>query len=241
MKLVLVLLALASFAFAANDGCTDTSIGINPPASGTDDIVVTMVDDWGVLPGGGKALGLDMFESGSSYLVLGANNDTEQIVGWDIATGTVVGAIPLASTNLNIFGLAWNNDVDTDTYYTNDYSVGNLFYTENFGVNWATSANPAGTNGRGFDFDGTDYWQTNGNGGGLWRFQPGVGQQNLSIPEVPTQPSGLAVFPNGSDVGVAVTTYNTHNIYFYNWNGSTLSYLGSAPCPSACSSSWLRW
>jgi hypothetical protein len=35
-----------------------------------------------------------------------------------------------------------------------------------------------------------------------------------------------------------VTTYNTHNFYFYSYNGSTLDYIGSAACPSTCSSSY---
>jgi len=237
MRFLLCVLIAVAFAFANNDGCTETSTGINPPASGTDDIVLTMVNNWSL--GSGKALGLDMFEGPGMYYVLGADNTNDYIQAWDATTCTPAGTLPLSASNGNCFGLAWNNDndTDTDTYYTNDFSVTTLFYTEDFGVNWTTSANPAGSNGRGMDFDGTDYWMTNGDGGGLWRFQPGVGQQNLAIPEVPTLPSGLAVFPNGSDVGVAVTTYNTFNIYFYNWNGATLSYIGSAACPTACTSS----
>jgi hypothetical protein len=179
-----------------------------------------------------------MFEGPDAYYVLGADNENDYIQAWDAASGTAVGTLPLSGSNPNCFGLAWNNNIDTDTYYTNDWGVASLFYTENFGTGWTTSANPAGSNGRGMDFDGTDYWQTNGNGGGLWRFMPGEGQENIPIPEVPTQPSGIAVFPNGSDLGVAVTTYNTWNIYFYNWDGATMSYLGFAVCPIACTYSY---
>ena len=234
MKYVLSILVLAAFAFAGNDGCTDSSVGINPPASGTDDVVLTLVNDWAL---SGKALGLDMFEGTGIYYVLGADNENDYVQAWDATSGTAAGTLPLDAANGSIFGLAWNNDMDTDTYYTDDWADNVLYYTEDFGVSWTTATNPAGSSGRGMDFDGTDYWCTNGAGGGLYRFQPGVGAENIAIPEVPTQPSGLAVFPNGSDIGVAVTTYNTLNIYFYNYDGSTLSYIGAAACPTACSSS----
>ena len=238
MKLLFVLVAMAAFAFANDDGCTDTAVGINPPASGTDAVSLTVVNDWGVLPSGEKGLGLDVFENASMCFVLDVNHTAMYVRAWDAATGGMENTLPLDAANANGFGLAWNNDFNSDTYYTNDFVDNVLYYTDDFGSSWTTVANPANNNGRGMDFDGTDYWSTNGDGGGLWRFQPGVGAQNIAIPEVPTQPSGLAVFPNGSDIGIALTCYNTHNIYFYNWNGSALSYLGSAACPVTCSYSY---
>jgi hypothetical protein len=86
------------------------------------------------------------------------------------------------------------------------------------------------------DFDGTDYWITQSSSG-IYRHQPGVGAEFFSLSEVPTQMSGLTVLPFMGDVVVVVTTYNTHNWYFYQYDGSTLAYLGSAPCPVSCGSS----
>lgn len=229
MKYLFVLLAMAAMVFAANDGCTESYVSMNPAPS-TDDISLSVVNDW-ALPSGEKALGIDVYESPSQVLVLGTDNTNGYIQGWD--AGTSAGTLPLDAANGSCFGVAWNNNPDTDTYYTNDWSSSNLFYTEDFGSTWTTTPNPAGSNGRGMDFDGTDYWSTNGTGGGIWRFQPGVGQSNLSTPEIPTQPSGLAVFPYMGDVGIAITCYQTMNIYVYVWDGSTLSYLGSAACPGS--------
>lgn len=195
MKMILVLLGIAAFALAADDGCTDTTIGVNPPASGTDDVVLAIVNDWGVLPSGGKALGLDVFEGPGAYYVLGVNNTAMYIQAWDAVSGTALGTLPLDAANAACFGVAWNNVVDTDTYYTDDWTDTVLYYTENFGTSWTTVANPAGSSARGMDFDGTDYWTTNGDGGGLWRFQPGVGAQNIAIPEVPTQPAASQCSP----------------------------------------------
>lgn len=237
MKMILVILAVAAFAFADNDGCTSMSHGHQSPT--TDDVVLTVENDW-ALPAGAKALGIDVFENGSSIYILGTDNTNGYIQAWDASTGGALGTLPLDAANASCFGVAWNNDPDTDTYYTDDWQDTVLYYTENFGVSWTTVANPAGSSARGMDFDGTDYWTTNAAGGGLWRFQPGVGASNLSIPEVPSgdQPSGVAVWDYMGDVAVAVTTYGNHNIWIYLWDGSTLTFHGSAACPVSCSSSY---
>ena len=231
MKCFLFVLMLAAIAFADNDGCNEIGSGAGSHSAGGDDITLVLVNDWVIAE---KALGLDIFEDGgSAFFILGADNNLDILQAYDATSGTPLGALPLSGANGSCFGLAWNNDVANETYYTDDWAGTDLFFTDDFGSTWSTYPNPAGINGRGMDFDGADYWITNGNGGGLWRFQPGVGQENIAIPEVPTQPSGVTVFPNGSNIGVAVTTYNTLSIFFYEWNGSTLAFIGSAPCPAS--------
>ena len=229
MKYFLLLLVIAVLAFANNDGCTEISSGASSYSSGGDDITLVLVNDWILTE---KALGLDIFV-GSTVYILGADNNLDIVQAYDAATCTPTNSLPLDGANGSCFGLAWNNDAVNDTYYTDDWQSSNLFFTDDFGVSWSTYPNPAGNSGRGMDFDGADYWITNGTGGGLWRFQPGVGESNIAIPEVPTQPSGVTVFPLGSNVCVVVTAYQTLSIFFYEWDGATLAFLGSAPCPAA--------
>jgi hypothetical protein len=236
MKYFVVLFCIAALATAGNDGRTGSFVSVNTaPDQGTDGITLTLLNTFDPVT---KALGLDVFESTGSTYVLGVNNENDIVQAYDAYTGSPLGTLPLDPGNPNAFGVAWNNDPTNDTYYTDDWNVSTLFYTDDFGVSWTTVANPAGTDARGMDFDGTDYWTTNGDGGGLWRFQPGVTQSNLPIPEVTDQPSGITTFPYEGDVGVAVTSYDVHNIWFYVWDGSTFEYLGSAPCPASCSSSY---
>ncbi len=231
MKYFLLLLVLAAFTFADNDGCMEIGSGAGSHSAAGDDITLILVNDW-VLTG--KALGLDIFEDGaSSFYILGVDNNLDVVQAYDATSCTPLGTLPLSASNGSCFGLAWNNDATNDTYYTDDWGNTNLFFTDDFGITWSTYPNPAGTSARGMDFDGVDYWTTNGSGGGLWRFRPTVGEENIAIPEVPSQPSGVTVFPNGSNVGVAVTAYGTHNIYFYDWDGATLAFIGSAPCPAS--------
>lgn len=230
MRFFLCVFILASLAFA-NSGYTGINAGISPRNPDSDDITLTLLNNW-VLPN--MAMGIDIFEGPGQFNVLCVDKDYDIIRIYDATSASPLGTISLDTPNGSCFGIAWNNNPDADTYYTNDWNVNNLFYTEDYGTTWTTETNPAETCGRGMDFDGTDYWQTNGTGGGLWRFQPGVGAENIAIPEVIEQPSGLAVFPCNSNLGIAVTTYTEHNIYFYEWDGSAMTYIGSAACPSSC-------
>ncbi|HPF32555.1 MAG TPA: hypothetical protein PLM22_00915 [Candidatus Sabulitectum sp.] len=229
MKTAYVLLALGFMAFADNNGCTETVFLVNttPP---TDDISISVVNEW-TLSGGMKALGLDVVETAEHIYVLGADNQQNRIFFWD--QGNPAGSLILDAANDNCFGICWNNDLDTETYYTNDWYIPSLYYTEDFGSTWTSGSNPAGIDGRGMDFDGTNYWTTNGTEGGIWRFQPGSGAENIATPEVPSQPSGLAVFPYEGDLGIVITPYNPSNLYFYRWDGSALTYLGSTACPGS--------
>jgi len=229
MKYLFITLFFLTIAFADNDGCTDLRTGALPPSAGNDAVQLTLLNDW-VLDD--KALGLDVFEGPASFYILGADNMNDWIRAFDPATGAPTGTLNLDPANGSCFGVAWNNDYTNDTYYTDDWSNTNLFFTDNFGTTWTQTPNPAGNSARGMDFDGTDYWTTNGNGGGLWRFTPGGSQENISIPQITTLPSGITVFPYGSDIGVAVTAYSTLSIFFYDWDGSSLTFIGSAPCPA---------
>lgn len=236
MRYLTALLCFAVLAFAGMDGQTGSSVPVGSrPVQGTDDITLNVENTFGTVT---KALGLDIFEDVAYTYVLGTNNVDLIVQAYDATSGNPLGSLPLDPANSACFGVAWNNDPVDDTYYTTDWSSSNLFYTEDFGANWSTYPSPAGDEGRGMDFDGTDYWTTNGTDGGLWRFRPGVGESNLAIPEITTQPSGITTFPYEGDVGVAVTTYNTLNIWFYVWDGASLSYLGMAPCPLPCASSY---
>ncbi|MCD4700567.1 MAG: hypothetical protein K8S24_01795 [Candidatus Aegiribacteria sp.] len=228
MKYVIVLTLFATLVFATNDGCIETGGSVHPNVSSTYAVSVTLLNDW---PQTEQVLGLDIFEVGSYLYVLGIDHYNNIIQVYSGTTGVPVGSMNLSARNEFCFGVAWNNNSLASTYYTNDWLNTVLYYTESFGASWTVLPNPAGNTARGMDFDGTDYWCTNGSGGGLWRFQPGVSQQNIAIPEVPGTPSGLTVFPFGDNLGVAVTCYLIPNIYFYQWDGSTMSYLGWFPCP----------
>jgi hypothetical protein len=230
MKLFyLVLIIFSSLAVADNDGNFESNISAGVQNPGSDAISLTLVNDWTLT---GKALGLDVFFTTSGAIILGVDNVNNIVQAYN-STGSPMTALHLNPSNGSCFGVTWNNDVMNDFYLTNDWGNDSLFHTENFGGTWTYFTNPAGTNGRGMDFDGTDYWESGGMGGGVWRFTPGGAQEHISLSEPPTTISGITVFQNGSNTCLAVTCYSTPNIYFYDWDGSAMTYLGSAPCPAA--------
>ncbi len=220
----LVLLIFSSLAAADNDGHFESSTS----SHGSDAITLTVVNDWTL---SAKALGLDVFFTMSGAIILAANDEYNVVQAY--RDGAPLVALDLNPSNGDCFGVAWNNDVQNDFYLINDIDNDSLFHTENFGGAWSYFTNPAGTNGRGMDFDGTDYWESNSTAGGVWRFSLGGAQELISLSEPPTALSGLTVFPNGSSTCLAVTCYSTLNIYFYDWDGSAMTYLGSAVCPAA--------
>mgnify|MGYP001078325506 CR=1 FL=1 len=228
MKYFLVLLALAAMVVAGDDGQGSSVASPAQPTEGTDAITVSLVNDWVLAE---KALGLDIVKEGSLYALLGVDNILDIVQAYDPATGTPWGSLTLDPSNGSCFGIAWNDDTVDDAYYTNDWGVGSLFYTDDFGSTWSTSANPAGILGRGMAFDGADYWQTDRDGGSVWRFRPGVGEESISVPEVSGTLSGVAVYPEGGNLGVIVAGYNDPSLHFYEWDGSTMTYLGNASYP----------
>lgn len=213
MKLLLLILIIGALAYS----------------EGNESISIALVNDWITAD---QVLGIDCYQSGSSDFVLAACNQNSVIRVYEATTGLPTGVtIPLATANDYSWGVVWSNDPASEEYYSNDMAQNSIYRTDDNGVTWTTVPNPSNGSGRGMDFDGTNYWITNGVGGGLWCFQPGGTQENIEIPEIPTSPSGLTVFPFQGKLGIAVTAYSTHSIFFYLWDGASISFLGSADCP----------
>ncbi len=230
---MLLSLVMLGVAFSFHEGYP--GIGAAFQHRDTDDIQLTSVNEWIV---SGAANGLDVVVSAGNTYVLAVDRAAQCLRAYN-NSGVAAYTIPLGPVNVSCFGVAWNNNPTSgsDTYYTSDWDAPSLFYTEDRGVTWTTETNPASTSGRGLDFDGTYYWiadyDQNSDYNGVWRLQPGISSQSIPLsPVPPSYISGLTVFPYNNNLCVAVTTYEAHNIYFYLWNDSAMSYLGSAACPS---------
>jgi hypothetical protein len=237
MKLLHVaLLVVASLSYASDDGNFASFSPVNPAGDpGTDDIAITVIESW--VPGV-QILGLDWLNDEDGFIAMASATD-DMINRWDASSEALSGAIDLMDTNTNCFGVAAG---PTGALFTsNDWSLTNLFVRASTWID--LPPNPAGSGGRGMEFDEEtgEYWEAGSDGSThtLYRFIPGVG----SIPYVITEPtyrlSGIAVFPYDDNLGVVVTTYNVHNFYFYEFDGTTLTHLGTVPCPALGQSSSL--
>lgn len=230
MRYIILIVAISSLVSANTNGFVDYSSPVDPyPLA--DGIALNSINNW-ALPY--WAMGLEVYYEPGYSVVLGADPEYNMVFAYDGSTGVPTGeVIELDPDNGSCFGIVWDNNPDSPVFCTNDWSTSYIFDTEDFGTNWSSSVNPAGLNGRGMDHDGVDYWMVSIDGPELFRFQPGGSFEIMDIPEVPTLPSGITVFPHEGNVGIAITTYHTHNIYFYQWDGSLLSFIGSAACPAS--------
>ena len=227
---VLLLAAMTAALAYAPDGCTEGPVTSRSIAPSTDaDINITVEDEW-LMDWASKVLGMDAWYSGPTVNIVFASPDDMQLNSLDPSTGGSAGAEDLDPANVYCFGVVWNDNVDTPVWHTNDWFQSVLYYTEDYFSTWETTTNPAGNNGRGMDFDGTDYWQSYSDAG-VYRFQPGTGQEFISISGLPGQISGLSVFPYEGNIGLVITFYQTDAFYFYEWDGSSMTMLGEAATP----------
>lgn len=79
-------------------------------------------------------------------------------------------------------------------------------------------------------FDGIHYWSTLGTGS-ITRLALGGSHSVYPVPETSGQLTGLAVFPHAGGTAVAVTAYGAQGIWFYQFTGSGLNYLGYGQLP----------
>ncbi len=228
MKYLLALMVLSSVCFSDTDGNMGMQSVITE--SGSDAFSLTLIDDWTL---SGKALGLDIYDGASDY-VLGADNNLDVIQAYEVGTGAIAGTLDLYTDNDACFGIAWNLEPDPDDeYVTNDWVNPVLYHTDDFGTSWDTFSNPASSSGRGMDYYDGYYWETNTSGQSVYRFQLGGSFQEFSVPEVPLYLSGITVIPSGGDIYLLIASYNSTSAYLYYYDGSTLSYEGSATFPVA--------
>ncbi len=229
-----MLLAVSAFAFG-NDG--NNSLGFSTPpslsAEALDsagwDITVTSTNSF-TCSYAQQILGLD-YHMIQELLVFSSTLD-DKVYTCDPDTGAEGSSMGYPWSHSNVFGLAMVSD-SSYIFYFDEWSSSILHI---FTGGWSSETNPVGSNGRGMDFDGSDTWITN-NDIGVCRFRLGVGEVFYTLSEPQAQLSGLTTFPLGANLGLMVTSYNDLNFYFYEFDGSSMVYLGSTPVPVSCASS----
>lgn len=232
MKFVLILF-LTTIVLANENGCfnIETEIDLQYASRGT--ITLTLINDW---PQTEQLLGLDFTGDADDSCILTPNNKESMIKAYSPTTGALTGIqMPLAEQNANCFGVTCNSISGKTKICTTDWYEIDLFCSEDSGTTWITSVNPALSKAKGIDYDGTQYWETTYSysaGASLWRFNIGAEQTQIKISEVNGNTAGVAVFQYEKNTVIALTCYTSFNIYFYQWDNSKLTYLGSAPCPA---------
>lgn len=240
---IFVLIFITVFAFAVDPVDCGTTLNPAPGQPATDAYVINVVNTF-QCPYASMILGLDF--TLSSNLLLFVDNMDDKLWVSDPNNGSEVNSYVLTWTTPSPFGVC-NYDPGGAQPHCNDFVVGTIWYGTDFANSYA---NPYIENGRGMDFDGTYIWEASGPmyatyGACLRMNSDGTGVEAWYLPGITTQLSGLTTYPILGSQGIAVTAYESgatdHYIWFYEFDGSSMSLLGSATLPSCVQSLGLTY
>jgi hypothetical protein len=230
-----LLLVVSAFAFG-DDGntspgfITSPTLSMDTRGSADWDITVTSTNSF-TCPYAQQILGLDYHMLSEVLLFSSATDD--KVYTCDPDSGAEGDTLDYPWSSPSVFGVAMVSD-SSYVFYFDEWSSSDLHI---YDAGWSTDTNPVGTSGRGMDFDGSNTWITDGSTG-VCRFQLGAGDAFYTLSEPQDNLSGLTTFPFGANTGVMVTTYDDLNFYFYEFDGSSMLYFGSAPVPVSCDNSY---
>ena len=225
MKFLYVLVVLPLIALGwVDDSGRDSSIPSGPSPVADAVISLTLANTFTV-PDAQQMLGLDC----QPTLLALLDNTGDELMGVNWTTGSQNWVIPInyGGTMVN-FGCAHTYPIPWD-WYINAWSDGSFHLYDPGTTSWSVPfSNPAGTAGRGMAYDDpqNEIWETDG-ASGVWRIDDPSGNGTFyDTPEVPSQMSGLAIFPYGGELWIVVTIYAAPEFYFYSFTGSSLVYQG---------------
>jgi hypothetical protein len=230
VKYILMLFAACAMAFATDQDGGDVPGQQTVVPDETDDITIEVLNTWQA-PYASHILGLEYKGTDNTLLFVSSLNNKIFIANPD--NGAQLGSIDRPAGMVG-FDVAW----DGTEYYINGWGATTVIY-HGTGSGWTSYANPSGANGRGMCFDGADMWESNQTT--CYTFETnGTGATAYALPGIPGQISGLTTFPLPTDqaCGIMATCYNTAMFYFYVFDGSSITPIGSIACPLTVSNSY---
>jgi len=237
MRAILFLLALfpLSAAPVASGASPEAVLRHSEPSPADSDaaITVTVTDTYDITYAS-NVLDLDWYHVYSTTFLMFTSSSDDKLYFADPGTGAYSNSIDLHSANTSCFGIAFVEEA-TSYYVTNDASTSSLYRYDSGGPWYVYQGNPAQNHGRGLEYDpGSDsYWETytNGSTRRLYRFAAGGSADFFPVTQPQSQLSGIAIYPYNSNLGIMIACYDDLHFYFYQYDGASLAYVGSASCP----------
>ncbi len=243
--LVLLILTIVGLTFAGNPGLYGTTANPAPAQPGTDAFAITVINTF-ECSYAGMILGMDYVSEEDLLLFTDNTSGSEVLWVCHPDDGAKIDSIPMTWDTPDPFGVADNYSAGAEPH-CNDFGDTMIWYGMAFSNSYA---NPYDNNGRGMDFDGTHTWEAFGPLdailGACLRMNPdGSGAISYNLPGITTQLSGLTTYPISGSLGIAVTAYcytsSDKYIWFYEFDGSDMTLLGSAELPDCKASFGLTY
>lgn len=236
MKLPIVSLLLVTvLAFAGSPELLGTTSNPAPAQPATDAFAITVMNTF-ECSYAGMIIGLDYVSAEDLLLFTDNTGGSETLWICSPNDGTQVTSLPMTWDTPDPFGIADDFSAGAEPH-CNDFADVMIWYGQSFSNSYP---NPYGADGRGMDFDGTHIWEaygpTSATSGACLRMNPGgTGSTYYDLPGITTQLSGLTTYPISSSLGIAVTAYGSIStdeyIWFFEFDGSNMTLLGSAELP----------
>ena len=228
------LASIAAMATAGDNGFTQSGDAVIPDRDDTDHALsLTVIETW--TPPTSEVLGLDWYNWEDGYVVFVSSSE-DRVYRWDANYESLYGYTDLMDTNTSAFGIAAG---PLGSYFsTNDFSNSWMYFywPAPGGPEWEPHENPAGSNGRDMEWSNWDevFWEVATVGGVrlVYRFLYPDEYTTYTLTQPTGQLSGIAEFWQNGMITLAVTCYSDLHVYFYEFNGSSLTWIGTADCPS---------
>ncbi|MBD3276761.1 MAG: hypothetical protein GF388_00525 [Candidatus Aegiribacteria sp.] len=140
-----------------------------------------------------------------------------------------------------MLGLCWYAGASENFLYVNDWNEVYDVYEYGTTSGWSpVFVNPS-AEPRGMDMDDMQtIWEIEADSHTLYHFDlTGSVLGSFSLSELPGgYACGCSVFPFADGLGIVIGGYQFPDFYFYNFDGSSLEYIGSEPVPQTASSSY---
>ncbi len=240
MRLLVVALIAIAGVMMAMDPDAGPRTGYEAPPQGRADITMTVINDY-ALTGFSSPRGLDYADTYGELVM--TDFGTDYLYSMNPDNGSVTGSLACPSQIPNVLGVACIEAAPSNwDFYINDWQdVMDVWKIQGAGSWTMAFANPVPVEPRGMDFDDEGMlWSIDASTRVLYRFNTSGGSvSSWSLADLPASfACGISTFPFDGNLGIVIGGYSYGNLYFFEFDGSSVEFIGSAAEPQTSTASY---
>lgn len=240
MRLLVVALIAIAGVMMAMDPDAGPRVSFEAPPQGRADITMTVINDY-ALTGFSSPRGLDYADTFGELVMTDFGQDI--LVSMNPDNGSVTGSLACPSQIPNVLGVACIEAAPGNwDFYINDWQdVMDVWKIQGAGSWTMAFANPVPQEPRGMDFDDDGMlWSIDAATRIVYRFNTSGGSvSSWALADLPSSFScGISTFPLDGNLGIVIGGYSYGNFYFFEFDGSSVEFIGSAAEPQTSAASY---